>query len=91
MYNTDKELNEMVQRIADELKTLYEACPTDADIERAEENGEAYDLYSYFADVLDIEYTIDAQKCFKSVRVAVTLGGPNIYIDTRAGAVLGFW
>ena len=91
MYNTQNDLLEIVTRIRDEINKLYEASPSDGEIEAAEESGEAYDIYSYFSDVLDVEYTIDSQFRYKSVRVAVTLGGPNIYIDTRAGAVLGYW
>ena len=86
-----KELENMVTSIRDELNRLYEANYTDEERDEMEENGEAYDLYSYFSDALDIEYTISGNMDFLGVRIAVTLGGPNIYVDTRRGVVEGYW
>ena len=88
---TANELQKYVDGIAADLRRLYEADPTDEEREAAEENGEAADLYSYFNDVLDIEYTISSRGDFLGARIAVTLGGPNIYIDTREGEVKGYW
>lgn len=85
------ELKEYVDGIRDDLKNLYEADYTDEERETMEENGEAYDLYSYFADVLDMEYTIDRFGEYLGVKVYVTLGGPNVWIDTREGYVKGAW
>lgn len=67
-----KELENMVNRIRDDLNRLYEAD-------------------YYFSDALDIEYTIGASGDFRGARIAVALGGPNIYVDTRRGYVEGFW
>ena len=86
-----KGLENMVNSIRDDLIRLYEADYTDEEREQMEENGEAYDLYSYFADALDTEYTIDIKLRYRSARIAVTLGGPNIYIDTAEKAVIGYW
>lgn len=86
-----KELENMVTSIRDDLNRLYEADYTDEEREQMEENGEAYDLYSYFDDALDIEYTISGNMDFLGARIAVTLGGPNIYINTRTGYVEGYW
>lgn len=85
------ELKNMVTSIRDDLNRLYDANYTDEEREEMEENGEACDLYSYFSDALDIEYTIGANGDFRGARIAVTLGGPNIYVDTRRGCVEGFW
>ena len=86
-----KELENMVNSIRDDLSRLYEADYTDEEREEMEENGEACDLYSYFANALDIEYTISASGDFRGARIAVALGGPNIYVDTRRGYAEGFW
>lgn len=86
-----KELESMVTGIRDELNRLYEADYTDEERGEMEENGEAYDFYSYFADALDIEYTISGNMDFLGARIAVTLGGPNIYVNTRTGYVEGYW
>jgi hypothetical protein len=88
---TATELQKYVDSIAEELRTLYEAEPTNEEREAAEENGDACDLYSYFEDVLDIEYTISSRGDYLGARIAVALGGPNIYIDTREGYVKGYW
>ena len=86
-----RDLESMVDSIRDELNRLYEADYTEEEREEMEENGEAYDLYSYFADALDIEYTISGNMDFLGARIAVTLGGPNIYVNTRTGYVEGYW
>ena len=86
-----KELENMVNGIRDDLNRLHEADYTDEEREQMEENGEAYGLYSYFDDALDIEYTISGNMDFLGARIAVTLGGPNIYINTRTGYVEGYW
>ena len=91
MSNTANELQKYVDGIAADLRKLYEADPTDEEREAAEENGDACDLYSYFSDVLDIEYTISSRGDYLGARIAVAFGGPNIYIDTREGYVKGYW
>ena len=91
MSNTANDLQKYVDGIAADLRRLYEADQTDEEREAAEESGEAADLYSYFADVLDIEYTISSRGDYLGARIAVALGGPNIYIDTREGYVKGYW
>lgn len=57
----------------------------------AHELNETTDLYKYFDDVLDFEYTVDSRKNYRSVKIWVTLGGPNIWIDTANTAVCGAW
>lgn len=85
------ELMEMCKGIRSDLKSLYEANFTGAQRERMEKDGEPTDLYDYFSDVLDCEYTISSTREFLGVKVWVTLGGPNIYIDSRAGEIVGHW
>lgn len=87
----NNELMEMCQNIRDELNALYEADYTDAEREEREELGEACDLYDYFSDVLDYEYIISSTRELVGVRVWVALGGPNIYIDSRASEIVGHW
>lgn len=85
------DLRNYVDGIRDEIKNLYEIELTDEEREEREENGEAYDIYSYFADVLDVEYTIDSRFEYVGAKIYVTLGGPNVWIDTREGYVKGAW
>lgn len=85
------DLQKNVDFVANEVKTLYNADYTDEEREEMENNGEIYDIYTYCADALDVEYTISSRGDLLGVRLYVTLGGPNIYIDTRAGEVVGHW
>jgi hypothetical protein len=87
----NEQLKAYVDGIRDDLKNLYELEISDDEREEREENGEPYDLYSYFNDVLDIEYTISSRGDFLGARIYVTLGGPTVWIDTREGYVKGAW
>ena len=89
--STDKELKARVQSVANELKALYNADYTEEQRDELREIGEPCCLYEYFTDVLDFEYAISSKKDFLGVKVWVTLGGPNIWIDTRDGEVKGAW
>lgn len=62
-------------------------CGTVADTD----DFESLSLYDYFADVFDIEYRIGSDKEYRSVRLMVACGGPNIYIDTASRAVELYW
>ena len=56
-----------------------------------ESDLEVLSIYDYLDDVLDFEYTIDSSKRYKSVKVYVTLGGPNVWIDTSNNTVQLRW
>ena len=57
-----------------------------------EDNSETASLYDYFSEVFDIEYRIAAdKKTLKSVKLCITVGGPNIYIDTGDNLVKLYW
>lgn len=85
------ELKKYVDGIRDELKNLYELDLTEEEREEREENGEPCGLYDYFADALDIEYTVSSRGEYLGAKIYVTLGGPNVWIDTREGYVKGAW
>jgi len=59
-------------------------------LQRAERIG-ANNLYEYFDDPLDIEYTIDSSGDYLGACIWVGLGGPNVWIDTRDRAVKLAW
>lgn len=50
-----------------------------------------FGIWDYFEDCYDIEYTCDAQKEYKAVRIMIACGGPNIYVNTRSGDVELYW
>lgn len=53
---------------------------------------EAVTFYDYFTDgVYDVEFRVGSDKQFRSARIMVACGGPNIFIDTGAGAVQLYW
>lgn len=86
-----KELVKMLKSIKEELTALHEANFTDEERERREANGEPCDLYDYFSDVLDVEYTVSSRGDYLGASLWVTLGGPNIWIDTRRQNIMGAW
>ena len=51
----------------------------------------ASNLYEYFDDCFDIEYTIDGSGDYLGVCVWIAIGGPGIWIDTRDRAVKLAW
>lgn len=91
MSDTYNDLVRMCENIRDELTELYEADYSDEEREEMEESGEACDIYGYFNDALDYEFTISSSRDFLCVKVWVTLGGPNIWIDTKEKCVKGAW
>lgn len=75
------EIEEAVRDEYDELKEQLKEV----------EDAGASDLYEYFADCLDVEYTIDSRGDYLGVCVWVCVGGPGIWVDTRERAVKLAW
>lgn len=48
-------------------------------------------LYDWLDDVLDVEYTKDLNGYFVGCNIAVTLGGPSVYVNTVSGDIEGYW
>ena len=56
--------------------------------------GDVYpvDILEWLGDnVYDVEYTIGCDKEYRSVRVMIACGGPNIYLNTRTKDVELYW
>lgn len=95
-----EENREYCKRIADELEA-YAAGRMWRDVETGEEKEMDFDaandddeqlsVSDYLADALDYEITIDSQMEYKSAKIWVTLGGPNVWIDTADKAVKLAW
>lgn len=75
---TDQELLNMVLGVVDTVDGICESGDYDA-------------LDRYLEDALDLEYSCNSRKEYLGARIAVSLGGPNIYINTRYGVVEGYW
>lgn len=78
------ENREYCKRIAKEIEECAAGKMVDDD-----ENQ--ISLYDYLFDVLDYEFTIDSRREYVSVKIWVTLGGPNVWIDTAERAVKLAW
>jgi hypothetical protein len=49
------------------------------------------DPYEEVFNALDVRVYSNLDKEFLGARVAVSLGGPNIYLDTLSGTMEGYW
>ena len=79
-----------------EDNTLFCGCGEQVDLIGDEENDvepwENVSFWNYFeGGIYDIEYRLNAEREYKSVRIMVACGGPNIFIDTAARAVQLYW
>ena len=95
-----EENKEYCKRVADELEAyaagrMWRDAETgeekELDFEAANNDDEQLSVSDYLADVLDYEITIDSQLEYKSAKIWVTLGGPNVWIDTADKAVKLAW
>jgi len=71
----------------DTPRAICPECETVIDLDYADHA----EMWDYFDDCLDIEYHTDANKKYKSVRIMVTCGGPNVYVNTGSGYVELYW
>lgn len=78
------ENREYCKRITEELKAIYSGKVLNDD-------GEQLTLWDYFSDVLDFEYTINSMKKYRSVKIWISLGGPNVWIDSSDSYVRLAW
>lgn len=78
------ENREYCKRIADELETIVAG-------KAVNEDGEEMSLYDWVNDVLDFEYTVDSRRRYRAAKIWVTLGGPNVWVDTAEKAVKLAW
>lgn len=83
MKDFEKECQERVDSIANYLNDLANG--------NVDKEDECQSLYDYFNDVYDIEYRIDGEGNYKSVKLMIAGGGPNIYVDTADAYVKLYW
>lgn len=79
-----------VRQIADNIQNglTYEDYEDGFDPEYPDELMSGFD---YLTDVYDIEYIVSSEGEFKSARILVAFGGPNIWIDFQSKAVELYW
>lgn len=76
-----KEIGEAVKVTQDMINDYY----PDAEL------GEQLSAHDYLGDMLDINYLVDSELGFLSAKITMSLGGPNIYINTRDKEIVGYW
>lgn len=52
---------------------------------------EQLSVWNFLSDVYDIEYRVGSDKKYRSVKIMIACGGPNIYIDTACAMVKLYW
>ena len=71
--------------IRKELEQIYNG-------EATTEDGEEKTFFDYLCDdVLDYDYTVNSQKEITGCRLWVTIGGPNVWIDTNDNEIKLAW
>jgi len=75
MRNENNENREYLLRVREEIEMYYNGFE--------DEDGEEKSLYDYLSDILDFE--------FSGRKVWVTLGGPNVWIDTAEHEIKLAW
>lgn len=80
------ELRKYLENIREELENIHNGTTTETN-----DDGEKVTMWDYFTDVLDYEYTVSSRGNMLGVTVYITLGGPNVWIDTRRQEIAGAW
>lgn len=81
MMNTEN--RDYLLRVREEIENYYNGFEN--------EDGEEVGLYDYLSDVLDFEITINSSMEYRSCKVWITLGGPNVWIDTAEREIKLAW
>ena len=91
----------IVRRIAEALDAYAEGrAYTDGDGdeailtdlgEDAPEDWEQRWIGDYFDDIYNLRHIVDDELDYRSVRVMVACGGPNVWVDTDSMAVELYW
>lgn len=80
--------------MSDKIKTHVEEIAerlSNPDLMELNDDGEHVSAFDYLSDALDIEYIVNGKGEYLGARVLVAFGGPNIWINTRAKQVEGYW
>lgn len=82
------ECNEVIRipaNVGDKFRCPH--CHNVTDIDDYEQSS----VWDYMQDILDVEYRCGSDKEYRSCKIMVACGGPNIYIDTAAAMVKLYW
>ena len=87
MNTTEKQLRDTCLAIAAKLSGKVDFDREDYDLEDDEQPS----IHDWLGSQLCWEYQISQDMQFLGARVDVTIGGPNIWVDTRFNQVHGSW
>ena len=77
------------------VNTIENGYTPDADergyLDYPYEEGDILSGFDYLSDILDIQYIVSGKREYLGARILVTFGGPNIWINTQAQIVEGYW
>lgn len=82
------ECNDIIH-LPDDVGDKYR-CP-DCGAVQDIEDLEQLSIWDYMSDILDLEYRVGSDREYRSCRIMVAFGGPNIYIDTASRSVELYW
>lgn len=96
--NHEKDTRSDAQREADGLAARLNEhlsedtrWPEDIPDDEQREDEDEIGVGSLCSNAYDIEYQVDNHKEYRSVKLMVACGGPNIWIDTGSGSVRCSW
>ena len=76
----------------DELRADYpDAWEDDDDPDEIPTGWQDASGMDYLSDALDIQYVVGSDRQYRSARMAVGFGGPNVWIDTRDRELIVTW
>lgn len=55
------------------------------------DDWEQLSIWDYMNDILDIDFIVSRDREYRSCKICVAWGGPNIYIDTASAYVKLYW
>jgi predicted RNA-binding Zn-ribbon protein involved in translation (DUF1610 family) len=83
------ECGEIHRREWDDVGEVFR-CPECGAVTSIDE-WDTLSLWEFFDNAYDIEYRCDSRKEYRSVRIMLACGGPNIYVDTASRAIELYW
>ena len=90
---TTTSATEYAESVARDIWTNTEAGnPFGTDDEMLEYNEtNQLSAYDYLEQALDIEYRVSQDKAYRSAKILIGFGGPNVWIDTATRALVVAW
>jgi len=89
--DTQQELQDYVNRIAKEISDGFPEVDIESSNDNDDDDEKIRSSYDYINDCLDFEYIVNSDKQFKSAKLLVAFGGPNIWVNLDERKVQGYW